>query len=519
MNTRRPRGRASTIRMVAALLFSAMVVAACGGASGDGGSGSGAAKGLRVGYHTDVSSLDPMRGNAGSDHVVLYTIYDTLVSYSPDQIEPQPGLAESWEQPDPKTLVLTLREGVEFHDGEPFNAEAVKFNLERSMSEESNIQADVESVDSVEVVDDHTVRITLKHADAGLLLALADRAGMMVSPAAAQEHGGDLSANPVGTGPWQLEEWRRGASISLTRFDGYWSNPEENAQTLRFNVLSDVKTRINALRSGEVDLISRTPPTQLASLEGNDGIRVKMAPRLYTYIIYLNNSYEHFRDPRVRKAINLAIDRETLVEAGLAGKGEPAHTPLPQQHWAAPESGAIAYEHDIDGAKRLLAEAGYPDGFSFALIAYPDAFNTRRAELVKSQLAEVGIQVNIQQLELTRASDAYFNDQEHPALLSAWTGRPAPLQTFRLMFTEDGYYNAGHVATPELEDRLSEASETVDQDQRAQLLRSAAAIVHEESLYVPLSFPSGIYVMDTAVQGFQSNLLGKFKLTGVTVSH
>ncbi|SDY55648.1 peptide/nickel transport system permease protein/peptide/nickel transport system substrate-binding protein [Saccharopolyspora shandongensis] len=482
--------------------------------------GSGAAEGgqhLRVAWRSNPSSLDPQRGNSGSDHAILYTMYDTLVSFDPKTLEPAPGLAESWNQDDPTALVLHLRPDVRFHDGTPVDAQAVKYNIERAKGPKSNIKSDVAAVTGVDVLDVRTVRLNLTRPDSSLLLTLADRAGMLVSPTAAEREGDAFERNPVGAGPWKFVEWRYGQLVRVERFLGYWQRGLPHLDSIDFTIMKDGSTAVNALRSGQQDMVFNPPPQDVGLLSAAKGTKVAAGPQLYQLIIYLDLSAPVFRDRRVREALNLALDREQILKVTQFGQGEPGWTPLPSDHWAFPKSAVPTYPHDPDRARRLLAEAGHADGLRFPLLTYPDPVNVRLAEVLKYQLGKVGVQIDLIPTELTQASSEFFNERKYPALLSAWTGRPDPGLTYKLMFTERGYYNAGHVATPGIDEALNAANGTADLAQRSEKLGAVARIVADQSLFVPLIFPDAVAAYREHVQGFEPNLLGKPKFTTVRI--
>ncbi|TDD51658.1 ABC transporter substrate-binding protein [Saccharopolyspora elongata] len=482
--------------------------------------GSGAAEGgqhLRVAWRSNPSSLDPQRGNSGSDHAILYTMYDTLVSFDPKTLEPAPGLAESWNQDDPTALVLHLRPDVRFHDGTPVDAQAVKYNIERAKGPKSNIKSDVAAVTGVDVLDARTVRLNLARPDSSLLLTLADRAGMLVSPTAAEREGDAFERNPVGAGPWKFVEWRYGQLVRVERFPGYWQRGLPHLDSIDFTIMKDGSTAVNALRSGQQDMVFNPPPQDVGLLSAAKGTKVAAGPQLYQLIIYLDLSAPVFRDQRVREALNLALDREQILKVTQFGQGEPGWTPLPSDHWAFPKSAVPTYPHDPDRARRLLADAGHADGLRFPLLTYPDPVNVRLAEVLKYQLGKVGVQIDLIPTELTQASSEFFNERKYPALLSAWTGRPDPGLTYKLMFTERGYYNAGHVATPGIDEALNAANSTADLAQRSEKLGAVARIVADQSLFVPLIFPDAVAAYREHVQGFEPNLLGKPKFTTVRI--
>lgn len=503
MKLRTRWGAAAAVMLLAA-------VAACGG----GGGSTDSDRALKVAAAADASSLDPIRGNAGTDHVLLYPIYDTLISFD-SGLEPQPGLAESWESPSPTQLTLKLREGVTFQDGEPFNAEAVKFNIERAQGEGSNIQADLASVKSVTVDDEYTVTFDLVKPDASLVLVLADRAGMMVSPKAAEAAGGDLSTAPVGAGGWEFVEWKRGSVLKVKKYDDYWDTDADRVSAIDFNIISDPKTRVTSLRSGQQDVALELAPSDAESIEKASGVTLDESPRVNLNQVYVNTASPELGDPKVRKAISMAIDREALLKSGYFGRGVIADGALPGDYWAEPPA-SVKSTYDPDEAKKLLAEAGKSD-LSFDMIANADSATIRVAEILKDQLSDVGVTLNIKPLEVVQATNDYFNDKKAPALLSQWTGRPDPTMTYRLLFSAEGYFNTSGKATPGLDDALTQADASTDPAERKPGLGAAAEAVFEDTSFLPLVFGNSLVGLGDDVKGFEGNLLGKPKFMGVTL--
>lgn len=494
--------------MLALLL---MVLAACGGGSSDSGNSDRA---LRIASAADVSSLDPIRGNAGSDHVMLYPLYDTLVSFD-EGLEAQPGLAESWEQSTSTELTLTLRQGVKFHDGTDFDAEAVKYNLERAAGEGSNIAADIAAIEAVRVDDPFTVTLQLDHPDSSVVMALADRAGMMVSPTAAEEAGGDLTTAPVGAGPWEFVEWNRGSQIKMERFADYWDGEAEVASALEINIMTDPRTRATSLRSGQQDISLEISPADADGLESANGVSLSEHPRMWLNQVYLNRASDELGDPRVRRALSLAIDRDSILESAYFDRGTVAHGALPTDYWAAPPE-SVEYAFDPDEARGLLQEAGV-ENLSFEMFANADSATIRVAEILKQQWADIGVAVEILPRESVQATNDYFNDRQAPALLSAWTGRPDPAMTYRLMFTGEGYFNTSDETVPGIDEALTQIDEATSQDERLPGLDAAAEAVYEDTPFLPITFASNLVGVGEGVEGFQDNLLGKPKFTGITL--
>lgn len=505
------------LRRAGAALAAVMLLtlAACGGGD-NGGSDSAEDRVLLIASSTDVSSLDPIRGNAGSDHVLLYPLYDTLVAWD-ENFEPAPGLAESWEFVSSTELQLTLREGLTFHDGEPLDAEAVKYNLDRAMAEGSNLIADLASVSEVRVDDELSVTLLLERPDSSIVMVLADRAGMMVSPAAAEAAGGDLSTEPVGAGGWSFVDYRRGSTLEVERFDDYWDTEVDRAAGIRYNIITDPKTRVTSLRSGQQDIALDLPPSDADALESADGVELDQAPRLYLYQVYFDREVEEISDPLVRRALSVAIDREAILNSGFFGRGSEAHGFLPEGYWAAPPE-SVRYEYDPEEARSLLAEAGWADGFTFDMLTVSDSVTTRVAEILKEQWAEVGVTVNIVPRDVVQSTSAFFNDRDAPALLSAWTGRPDPALTYRLMFTEAGYFNPSSLPVPGLDEALLGSDEATSIEDRQGPLQDAALAVYENTANLPLTYNDSLTGYRSDVVGFENNLLGKPKFLGVSFS-
>lgn len=498
---------------IASAAILALSLSACAGSTAAPEESGGGDNPLRVAYPQDVSSLDPVRGNAGTDHAILWTMYDTLINWDPTTLEPIPGLAEEWDQSDPSVLALTLREGVVFHDGTPFNAEAVKYNLERAAAEGSNIVTDVSSIESVDVVDDTHVNINLKAPNSALPLILTDRAGMMVSPTAAEAADGDLSLAPVGTGGWSFVEWRRGASVQVERFDDYWDADAVRAPSITFSVITDPTTRVTALNSGQQDFVVDVPPSSAESVEGSAAASLAQSSRVLIAQIYLNDAKPEVSDKRVRQALSLATDRAEILEAGYFGFGSVADEWMPADHWA---HAGLAYDYDPEAARALLAEAGATD-LSFTLGVTQDPNWIRIAEILKAQWAEVGVTIDIAPVENTQGSSDHFADGRTVAWMANWTGRPDPSQTFLSLFGKDGYFNAGHIDFPGLQDSVEAANAASALDDRAAAFRDTADIVYDEVPAIPLVFADLLVGLSDKVSGYEPNLLGKPKFIGITV--
>lgn len=458
-----------------------------------------------IAYYADVSNFDPILGSNGSDHSLLWPVYDTLINFTPE-LEAAPGLAEKWEFPDDKTLVLTLREGVTFHDGTPFNAEAVKFNIERINSETSKI-SDLENIASVEVVDEKTVKFNLSQPDSSILLALSDRGGMMVSPTAVQEMGENFAQTPVGAGPFKMANRVPNGEIVYEAYENYHQEGKPYLDKMTVKIMPEENTRINALKSGEIDFAFDIKPANLQVLENDSNIVLKPITPVKFRTIYLNLAKEPLDNKAVRQAISHGINREALVQAINFGEGEPANQPFPSGYWAAADNLKINY--DPEKAKELLKEAGM-ENITIDMVHMSSAHDQKIGEAIKGQLKEIGVEVNVQAMELSAASANYFTEKGSHAYFSSWTGRPDPQMTVNYLFSGDSFFNPGGYSTDEIESLITEAASTYDQAERAELYKKISEVgLLEEAMFIPLFFEPMTAAMNHSIKGFEPNLIGK----------
>lgn len=478
-----------------------------------------AGKVLKVRGNANPSSLDPATGGAGSDHVFLYNFYDTLVDWEPETLAARPGLAASWEFTDPTTLVFKLQEGVTFHDGSPFNAEAVKFNLDRNRTAElSNIKRDVANIAEVEATDDTTVTIKLSAPDTALPLILSDRAGMMVSPTAL---GNDPEANidrqPVGTGPWQFSTWTDGEKVAGTRFENHWRDGVPGVDGIEIMIIPETATGLRAVQSGQVNIAYQLDERQQQLIDKIPTLELVSGPTLYVYQLYVNAARGALQDVRVRRALSMAIDRDAYVQVTQAGVGEPASMNLPQAHWAWSEEASKLTTYDPEGAKALLEEAGYGDGLELDLRGYPDQASVQRQEFLLAQWAKIGVTGRFQNAPIAEASGRFFGEEKvGDLLLSAWTGRPDPSLTYSLLYSQSSYYNPGRVQPPEgFDAAIQKSRESNEEADRAAALTEVQKLVMEAQLTIPLSIRYEVDAATTDVKDYKANLLGKPKFRDV----
>jgi len=475
---------------------------------------------LRVSGSANPSSLDPATGGSGLDHSYLWPIYDTLVEWDYETLEPIPGMAE-WKYPDATTMVLTIHPGIVFHDGTACDAEAVKFNLDRSRSDErSNIKADISSIASIEVTGPLEVTLKLSYPDSALPAILSDRAGMIASPTAIARLGDEHDRKGVGAGPWKLVSWADNQGISMVRHEKYWRDDRGFVDAIEFAIIPERATGLRSVVAGQNDLAYQLPPRLTPLIDRAKDLELVTGPTLYCRQLYLNFSRGPLADVRVRRAMNFAVDREAFVKVAYAGFGEPAYMNLPSSHWAYDQEVARLYPYDPDKARALLAEAGFKDGLELTAGGYIDPDSVRRGEILMDQLGKVGIRLRFTNGTVPEISAQYFaQEKKFDTLLAAWTGRPDPAMSYGLMYGKDAYFNAGRVeVSAELTELLARSRESEDMAVRKAVLSDVQRIVMEQALVLPIAFEAEVTAINTKVTGYRSNLLGKPKYEFVSLA-
>ena len=347
---------------------------------------------------SDPLTLDPQKQFAEKSYTICWQIFDGLVRFDTEgKIEP--ALAVSWERIEPKRMRFKLREGVFFHNGEPFDAETVRFSIERYLDPKTGFPAlyFVDSIDHAEVVDAHTVDIVTKYPDGILLNRLAGLI-LMVPPNYIKEKGAEYFArNPVGTGAFVFKEWKKGRAIELAANKDYWLKGFPKVEGLVFKLIP-YKEQLKDLLSGEVDLITYLPGTQTAKVKADPKFAVLKKASFYTMPFALNLSSGPLSNLDVRKALNHAVDQESLIRYDLLGNGRPIAT-LSMPGEIGHDPSLKPYEYNLEKAGKLLAKAGYPDGFTVRCLVKENAGRTSR--IVAANLKKAGVNMKI-----TLVSDA-----------------------------------------------------------------------------------------------------------------
>lgn len=357
---------------------------------------------LRIGYWQDMTGMDPHLSAGIPAVYVMQSIFQTLVTLN-EELDIVPELAHAWEVQDSgTTYVFHLQQGVQFHDGTPFDAQAVKWNFDRLLNPEEGVlmRGYFGSVASVEVVDAHTVKVSLKYPDQTLLPALASYAlagVMMVSPTAYQTWGKqDLRLHPVGTGPFKFSTWEQNNVILLERNTHYWKPGVPYLDRVEYKIIKEGMTRATALRRGEVDFANRLPVENIGAVEKAPQIKLFKGPDMALVFTSFNVSRTPFDDLRVRQAVGgYGLDRDELAKAGFLGRAQPLTSMIPpgtRGHVDFPER----YPYDPARAQALLKEAGFDARHPLRYTMLTNPFNTTVATIMKSQLARIGVEMTME---------------------------------------------------------------------------------------------------------------------------
>ena len=513
------------------MLLLALVASACGGTSGDEadqaadvGAEAATVEGepdldasFVYGYAITVSRLDPHLASISWDATTLFPVYDRLVHLTPSG-EFIPGLAESWEfSEDGLTLTMHLRDGVTFHDGATFDAEAAKMNLDRATGiEGSSVATDLAAVEAVTVVDPLTIEISLSQPNVALIGALSDRAGIQVSPQALAD-GVNLDEEMVGAGPFRMVDHTPGATTTYERFDDYWDQDNlAKVAELEIRVIADDVARLNALRTDQIHATS-VAARQVAEVEGIPELKLVFNPELQYNVIYQNRTRSHQGDLRVRQALKHGLDREAICETLHFGRCQVTDQPFPPGYFAHnDEIDEVLYPYDPERARELLAEAGVTDLQISMLTPAGLPLYQGLSEVIQAQWAEIGVDVSIEPNEPTQVGDLMFTQAAGDQLLATWGGRPDPAMTMVQRASSDGYANPGGHTTPLMEELIEESMSTTDEDERQEVLQAASAEMAESLLEFVLMFPEVAYVMHDDVV-FEPYLTAKPEFRDVAI--
>jgi len=474
---------------------------------------------LTIGILRELSQLDPHRSGLAQEHIAYYGLYDRLTDIQTDN-SVVPGLAESWEvSADGTVYTFKLRQGVQFHDGTEFNAAAVKFNVDRVMDPTSGsvIRSSVGSVATTEVVDNYTVKMTLKQPD---YLFTRNLFGMnIVSPKALQDLGEDFSRNPVGTGPFRFKEWLRDDHMTMVRNQHYWRKDEAGRSLpyldeVTLKPIPTASTLVANIQTGHILVTGEIDVKDLSRLQSNSELVVWSAPSTSYFGIRLKTTEAPFDKLEVRQALSMSVDRDALNRVLFAGFATPAYKMYPPAMLGFDPDYKPYQNRDLNMAKELLAKAGYPNGIDFTLSFANSAYRAW-AELLQAQWGEIGARVKLEQIESGIALQR-MQTRELQAYVSGVGSTGEPYSFYPAHFACGAPYNMHDWCNPEVDGMINTVLSIADPAERAKVYARAERILVEDAPVVFLFHPPVTRVYNSKVKGLVINqVTGRFEYRGV----
>jgi glutathione transport system substrate-binding protein len=465
---------------------------------------------LVIAVNENFISMDPHNtGDTNSNSVQTAMLEGLLGSDEEGQIIPQ--LAEEYSVSD-DALVYTfkLRQGVTFHDGEPFNAEAVKTSFERIMKDESlrlNSRG-FNLITSIEVMDEHQIKVTLKEPYAGMLTRFVS--AKILSPKLINDSSGDIGKTPVGTGPFKFVEWVQGDHLTVERFDDYW-NKADRVKKITYKPVPENGSRVAMLKTGEAHVIYPAPVQNLKELESDSNVEIHKIPSTIARYVSINTMKEPYDDVRIRQAINYAVNKDAFISVVNSGYGLPLDSIIPSktQFYSKQET----YDHNIEKAKELMKEAGFEDGFSAEIWGNTNSDTLKGMQFIQQQLKEIGITVEIKSMEEGTLSDEIYGAQTpEEAKVQMWyvswsaypsdtTNATKPLFSSS-SFPPDGA-NTAYYKNDDVDKWITEVNQTADPGKQAEIYNNIQSTIYKDAPWIFLG-------VDEILAGSRSNVAGVF---------
>lgn len=471
-----------------------------------------AAGDVKVAIASTFTTMDPWDANDTLSQNAVRSFYEGLFRLDKD-MKLKNVLALSYEaSPDGLVYTVKLRQGVKFHDGEPFNAAAVKANFDRVTNPDNHLKRYglYKNIAKTEVVDEYTVRFTLHEPFSAFINQLAHPSAAMISPKTLAKGKEEAAFHPVGTGPFVFEEWRQTDYMKVKKNPNYWKSGYPKVDSITWVPVAENATRAAMIQTGEVQFASSLPFEQIKALEGKEGVVINKTPSIVHRYLSMNVNFKPFDNPKVRQAINYAINKEALAKVAFNGYAIPAEGPLPHGVQYAVKLGPWPY--NPAKARELLKEAGYPNGFSTTLwSAYNHTTAQKVIQFLQQQLAQVGIKATVQALE-TGQRVAQVESVQDPTKAGVrmyyvgwssstgeadWALRP-------LLATESHpprLFNTAYYSNPVVDKALKDALATTDDAKKAAYYKTAQEEIWKDA-------PWAFLVTETSVSASRSNLSG-----------
>ena len=495
------------------LLFSGALLAA--------GAAQAAQKDVTVAVASTFTTLDPYNASDTLSQAVVKSFYEGLFSFDKD-MKLVNVLAEGYEaSPDGLVYTVKLRQGVKFQNGEDFNAEAVKINYERVMDKKNSLKRYVlfSNIDRIDMVDAHTVKFTLKKPFSAFINQLAHPSGGMICPKELEKWGAQIAFHPCGTGPYTLEKYNPAEYLIVKKNPNYWQAGLPKLERINFRPVLEDATRVAMLRTGEAQYCDVVPPEQVERLKESKDIVVSVSPSIVQRQIYLNNTKKPFSDVRVRKALNYGLNKEALVKVLFKGYAAPATGVAPKGIDYATQFGAWPY--DVNKAKELLKEAGYPNGFTATLWAASNSSaNQKLLQFLQQQYSRIGVKLQVRALEAGQRVSLVQSvgpDKSQMEMFTwGWSASTGELDwVLRPLLATSSFppanSNYGFYSNPKVDNALVAALKTTDRTTKQKIYDEAQKMIWEDAPWVFLTVDHDISAHAKNLVNFHSLPDGGFE--------
>ncbi len=470
---------------------------------------------------TTFPDIDPSI-SFSNDSVITSNAYETLVWYNPPGSEEvlRPGLAERWETNEDATeWTFYLRQGVKFHDGTDLNAEAVKYSIDRTMEMGVGAAYIWDPVEAINVIDDYTVQFKLKYPAPLDLIAASGYGAWIFSPSCIEAQGDKISewlneGHDCGSGPYMIESRERGQRLIMKKFDDYWGGWQPGQfDRIVFEVVEDPTVRQQMIEAGEADVTYELPRENLDSLDARDDVTVYTNPSFQNLLGLLNHRKPPLDNVKVRQAISYAFPYKQFIESVMQGYAVQAHGPVPTGMWGFSEE-LFQYYHDLDKAKELLAEAGYPEGGFKLLMTYAtgDLDEQQVGELWKAELAKLGIELEVQGMAWESQWDLAKSDPtkaQDILVFYWWPDIVSPYCFLHGMFhcEEEILFNLGYYCNPEFDEMIDKANELSgsDREEAERLFIEAQKMLIENADAVFFYDVANTHILRSDIKGYVDN--------------
>jgi len=445
---------------------------------------------LKAAFSADPAGFDPVRGPSGMSHVVIEQVYSTLMALDPDA-KPYPELAESYTvSDDGLAYTFKLRRGVKFHHGDELTADDVKFTFDRLRAPNSGYSygAQVETIKSVDVVDRYTARFRLSKRTGPFLIYMAFP-GSSIVPKKLVESGHDLNAKPIGTGPFRFVSYEPRTAIKFVRNADYFEKGKPYFDSMEYRIISDITALTNALLSGVVNFSNEVPPKDFTKVRAHPDLAGLTLEGSRYHWLLLNTKREPFNDRRIRQAVSFALDRQALVEGAFFGLGTAIlGGVIPKWNWAYADLRFVPPRGDPDQARKLLSEAGYPNGFRTTMSVASSFPNLMAmAPIIQANLARVGINAKIGTMEIPRYWDEVWSTSNFDITSMYWLSPLADPDDFVTNNYKCGMpINVQKYCSTEMDTLLDQAKSAATQEARRELYRKMQELSLRDMAQVPL---------------------------------